>query len=183
MDPKKGTLVRPVIQIEAEMMRVEDIIGGSGNCLVVGDTPKGKLVTQVIKFLSGYSAIQMSEETFHSTANSPDIAEYDLLVEVTGSEKTAKHSIQRAKQGTVILLLGKQYEEFNLTDKEILEKTVMKPKIDSNRDVGGSIDTIDTMSNLEVDSILNGTYDMEEFNTARHLAKESEQFPLISVKS
>ena len=156
------------------------MIDGPGSCLVVGDTPKGKLVTQVIDSLSEYSATQMDEEALRSTGNSSDLTEYNLLVEVTGNSEIAKQSIQKARQGSVILLLGNRYEKFNLTNKAVLEKTVVKSETDSNLNLG---DTIDTVSNLEVNSILDGTYDMEEFNTARRLAMESEQFPVISVES
>ena len=179
MSPRKGTLIRPVAKIESELNRIQHIIDDPGNCLVVGDTAKGKLVTQVIDSLSGYSATQMDEEVLRSTSNSPALTEYDLLVEAAGNSETAKQSIQKARQGSVILLLGNRYEEFSLTNKDVLEKTVVKPETDSNLDLG---DTIDTVSDLEVNPILDGTYEMEEFNTARRLAKESEQFPLISIE-
>ena len=179
MSPRKGTLIRPVAKIESELNRIQHMIDDPGNCLVVGDTAKGKLVTQVIDSLSGYSATQMDEEVLRSTSNSPALTEYDLLVEAAGNSETAKQSIQKARQGSVILLLGNRYEEFSLTNKDVLEKTVVKPETDSNLDLG---DTIDTVSDLEVNPILDGTYEMEEFNTARRLAKESEQFPLISIE-
>jgi threonine dehydrogenase-like Zn-dependent dehydrogenase len=180
MDPRNGTLVRPVIQIESELDRIKDRIGGSKNCLVIGDTPKGTLVKQVIDSSSEYSATQISEDALRSSDDSPTISEYDLLVEAVGDAETAKRSIRRAGPGSVILLLGYQYEEFDLTNKDVLEKTIVENKTDCDRDVG---DAIDTISKLEVDSILDGTYDLEEFDTARRLAKESEQFPLISVRS
>jgi D-arabinose 1-dehydrogenase-like Zn-dependent alcohol dehydrogenase len=180
MNPSKGTLVRPVMKIESELNRIQHMIDSHRNCLVVGDTSKGKLVTQVIDSLSEYSATQMDEETLRSTGNSSDLTEYDLLVEAAGSSETAKQSIQKARQGSVILLLGNWYEEFNLTNKDVLEKTVVKSETNSNFGLG---DIIDTVSNLEVNSILDGTYEIEEFNTAQRLAKESGQFPLISFES
>ncbi len=179
MNPGKGTLIRPVAKIESELNRIQHMIDDPGNCLVVGDTAKGKLVTQVVDSLSGYSATQMDEEVLRSSSNLPYLTEYDLLVEAAGNSETAKQSIQKARQGSVILLLGNRYEEFSLTNKDVLEKTVVKPETDSNLDLG---DTIDTVSDLEVNPILDGTYEMEEFNTARRIAKESEQFPLISIE-
>jgi len=179
MNPRKGTLIRPVTKIETELGRIQHMIDGPRNCLVVGDTPRANLITQVINSLSEYSATQIDEEALRSTGTSPALTEYDLLVEATGNSKTAKQSIQKARQGSVILLLGNRYEEFNLSNKDILEKTVVKPETDGDLNIG---DTIDTISNLEVNSILDGTYKMEEFNTARRLAKESEQFPFISIE-
>lgn len=180
MNPRKGTLIRPVMKIEAELDRIQHMIDGHINCLVVSDTPRGKLITQVINSLSEYSATQIDGKTFCGSFNSPDLTEYDLLVEAVGNSKTAKRSIQKAREGSVILLFGNQYEEFNLTNRDILEKTVMKPKIENDLYLG---DTIDTISNLEINSILDGTYDMEDYNTARRLAQERGQFPLISIKS
>jgi rhamnosyltransferase len=180
INSRKGTLIRPVMQIKAELSRIQRMIDTPGNCLVVGATPKGKLVRQVINSTSEYSATQMDEGALRSSGNSPDLTEYDLLVEATGNSETAKQSIQKAKQGSVILLLGNRYEEFDLTNKAVLEKTVVKPKTDRNLDIN---DTIDTVSNLQVNSILDGTYEMAEFNTARRLARKSEQFPLILIES
>jgi D-arabinose 1-dehydrogenase-like Zn-dependent alcohol dehydrogenase len=178
INPRKRTLIRPVIQIKTELDRIQHMIDAPGNCLVVGVTPKGKLVTQVIDSSSEYSATQMDEEALRSSGNSPDLTEYDLLVEATGNSETAKQSIQKSRQGSVILLLGNRYEEFNLTNKDILGKTVVKPETDSNLNIHN---TIDTISNLNVNSILDGTYEIEEFNTARRHAKESEQLPIISI--
>jgi rhamnosyltransferase len=151
MNPRKGTLLRPVMQIEAELERISYLIDGPGNCLVVGDTPKGGLVTQVINLSSEYSASRMDEETFQSSSDSSSLTQYDLLVEAVGSAKVAKQSIRNARQGSVILLLGNDYEEFSITNESILEKTVVKPETDSNRDIS---DAIETISKLDLNSIL-----------------------------
>jgi glycosyltransferase involved in cell wall biosynthesis/threonine dehydrogenase-like Zn-dependent dehydrogenase len=179
-DPRKGVLLRSVMLVREELGRVDTATTGRTDCVVVGDTPKARLAAQVIESLDGYSATRTSETALNGDAGTAAFGQYDIVVETTGRPEVARRSIRSAPAGATIVLLGDQYGEFGLTNRDVFEKTVLKPRTDRVLNLS---DGLESLADIETDAVLDGTYELSEFETAWDAARADGSFPVIRLRS
>lgn len=179
-DPRTGVLLRSVMLVREELGRVDTATTDRTDCVVVGDTPKARLTAQVIESLDGYSATRTSETPLNGDAGTAAFGQYDVGVETTGRPEVARRSIRSAPAGATIVLLGDQYGEFGLTNRDVFEKTVLKPRTDRVLNLS---DGLESLADIETDAVLDGTYELSEFETAWDAARADGSFPVIRLRS
>jgi len=178
IDGREATLANLVGAIYKQVRQLGARDDGSTTCVVVGDTPNARLAGRVIEAIEDYSVTQISESAVASISERSGLGGYNIVIEAVGSAELARKFIQEASTGSSILLLGSQYEQFNLSNQDVFGKTIQKLEPNEPMDFSTGI-TI--LSEIECDGVLDSTHDVTEFETAHEIAENNQEFSIISL--
>ena len=178
-DPREGALVRTLSRIACEIDRATALISDKDSCLVIGDSLRAQMVAQVLE-REGRDVHRLAEDgRMAGDTDRRDPSAYGLIIDTIGEASTVEQYTQQTGPGNVVLLLGSGYGGLTLADDALEDTTVMKPG-------GPTFDEfdrgLDLLSNIDVQPILDGTYTLEEYETAWQAAEEGQQLPIIEIK-
>jgi threonine dehydrogenase-like Zn-dependent dehydrogenase len=171
--PKQGTLVRTLAKVSTELDKAGALVSDGSSGLVIGDTPIGRIATQIFDHEHEYDIDQTANREYLD-----DVSAYKLIVDTTGDPLTVERYLQRSKAGTVVLLLGTGYGDITLPDGCLNEITIINPGRSSFDELDRGIELL---SIVEMESILDGTYSLEAYETAWQAAAERERMPVIEI--
>ncbi len=177
IDSRDGTLLPIVATILNKIEHIQAIPGIGTKCVVLGDTAKAELAFQVIDTVGEYSVTQLPTRVANNVSQLSDLAEFDIIIEGIGSTGVARKCIQNMSENSAILLLGTQYAEFNLTNQDVVGKTILKPRTYNKTNIP---DSVNILHELNSETILQETYGLTEFQTAYDLVKNNQGLPLIT---
>jgi glycosyltransferase involved in cell wall biosynthesis/D-arabinose 1-dehydrogenase-like Zn-dependent alcohol dehydrogenase len=179
IDPLEGSLARTISRVACKIDRATALIPDENGYLVVGDSPRAQIVVQIFE-REGRDVHRLTEdERLVDDTDRRDLSAYGLVVDMTGEAHTVERYIQQTGPGTVVLLLGSGYGELTLPDDALKDTTVMKPGDQAFDELDRGFDLL---SEINANAILDGTYALEEYETAWQAAEEGRQLPVIKIE-
>lgn len=177
IDQYKGVLAQTVTAIENVLDWVDNGEENSVNCLIIGNTAKAKLATQIVDVRLDGVVTNISEDTFMDNGRE-SITQYNILIEGFGSTEIARQCVKLSSDKSTIILLGSQYEGFSLTSNDIRNKQILVPEAE---DISGISNHIEMLREIDHKSVLNGTYELSEFKQACNHAVNRQAIPVIEM--
>jgi glycosyltransferase involved in cell wall biosynthesis/threonine dehydrogenase-like Zn-dependent dehydrogenase len=176
VDPRDAILTRPVAAITELLSRAEPLLDEHPNCLVIGDTARAELAVQL--FTLRDSTPSVSRKSGTTPTESIDFSEFDIVMEATGSPELARESIEKTDRGAVIVLLGKQYDEYSLTNRDVYGKTVLKADLGAARPTS---ETLELLRDVQTEEVIGGEFGMHEYTAAKTRAESEQTYQIIDI--
>ena len=175
---KEGTLAQTIAHIKENVDKIESLTGGSGKCLVVGDSVRANIAIDLLKQTGGYETDQIVPKLTEKTLSDTNITSYDIIIETTGNVSFTQLSMNQSNSEAIILLLGEEYSNIQLDERNILQKIIMRSQEAGNSSVKKGVSML---SEMDTNRLLNGTYKIEEFEKTNEVAKQGDCIPIIEL--
>lgn len=176
INSRDGTLVRLISQIVREIDQATLLAADNTAALVIGNSVRARITAQILE-LSGIENNHISECS-HEIIENIDLQQYNLVVDVTGDKIVVERCMKNLENKTILLLLGNGYGDLTLDDETLYNTTIMKPSREPLEDIERGIELL---SKLDTERILDGTYRLEEYESAWKAAATGQQLPIIKI--
>ncbi len=173
---KEGAFAQTVAHIKENVDKIESLTGGFGKCLVIGDSARTNIVIDLLKQTGRYDIDRIVPEPADNTLSDTNINRYDIIIETTGRISFTQVSMNQSKPDVIILLLGGEYNNLQLDEQRISQKTIIRSQESGNSSVK---EGVKMLSELNTNRLLNGTYKIEEFEKTNNIAKQGDCIPII----
>lgn len=177
IEPRTGALAGTVAEVAQSMERTTELLSTGEDCAVIGDSPKAKIALQILE-AKQFEVARWSAAT--EPSENIDTSEAQFIIETTGDKDTAQGYIEQTPPGSVILLLGDGYGTLTIGDADLMDKIVMRS---GEREYLNIEEGLELLSTVDTQPLLNGTYPLDEVESAWKDAQDSQRFPIIAVDS
>ncbi len=177
VDPKLGVLAGRIARVTAGIERADHIAPAGASCVIVGDTHRAKLGENIAKN-RGLSVARIETATRHPHGNNIDFESFDIVVEATGDRDEIRTILERTTSNSIILLLGKDYEELTISDHIFDGKTMIHNPTVQAKNIQRSIDML---SEIDSQELIGDEYSLDQYESAWEVTKPDTAVSIIAV--
>jgi len=177
-EPKDGAIVNTLASSLDGVDRARTIIPDTAHCVVVGTNSTTRLLTQILRH-EDYEVNSIDPENITQDQRAI-VSEADLVVDTTGEQGTIQHVMSQTDPNAVLVLLAADYGELTLSYEAFASKTIIDVDTETQADMER---VLELLPELDTDRIIDGTYPLEEYESAWEAAREQKRLPVISVHS
>lgn len=174
--PEGGAIANTLARSLDAVDRAKTIVPDNAHCIVVGANSTTRLLTQILRH-EEYEVDSLDPSAIPEE-QSADVAEAQLVVDTSGKRETVRDVMSQTDSNAVLVLLATDYGDLTISYDEFAGKTVIDVDTETRADMERALDLL---PELNMDRIIDGTYSLEEYESAWKAAREQKQLPVISV--